>query len=110
MVEQNIVVVGIDLSMDLGMVINNKIENVKTTDSPLMVRSDRLSSGERNNEASVSSIEKNDETAMYTSDEAAKPTEDKKQLTDAKAWIQNSLMTVVGFGVLAYLQTLEGSA
>ena len=36
--------------------------------------------------------------------------EDRKQLTEVKAWIQNSLMTVVGLGVLAYLQTLEGSA
>ena len=34
----------------------------------------------------------------------------KQQLSDAKAWIQNSLITVVGFGVLAYLQTLEASA
>ena len=34
----------------------------------------------------------------------------KQQLADAKAWIQNSLITVVGFGVLAYLQTLEASA
>ena len=31
----------------------------------------------------------------------------KQQLAEAKAWIQNSLITVVGFGVLAYLQTLE---
>ena len=36
--------------------------------------------------------------------------EDRKQVTEVKAWIQNSLMTVVGLGVLAYLQTLEGSA
>ena len=34
----------------------------------------------------------------------------KQQLSDAKAWIQNSLITVVGFGVLAYLQSLEASA
>ena len=34
----------------------------------------------------------------------------KQELSDAKAWIQNSLITVVGFGVLAYLQTLEASA
>ena len=34
----------------------------------------------------------------------------KQQLSEAKAWIQNSLITVVGFGVLAYLQTLEASA
>jgi len=34
--------------------------------------------------------------------------EDKKsQIKEAKAWIQNGLMTVVGVGVMAYLQTLE---
>merc|ERR1719461_2699008 len=34
--------------------------------------------------------------------------EDKKnQIREAKAWIQNGLMTVVGVGVMAYLQTLE---
>ena len=32
-----------------------------------------------------------------------------QMLKDGKAWIQNTLMTVVGFGVLAYLQTLETS-
>ena len=43
--------------------------------------------------------------------EAGRETGGKKQeLSDAKAWIQNSLITVVGFGVLAYLQTLEASA
>ena len=36
--------------------------------------------------------------------------EERQQLIrDSKAWIQNSLMTVVGVGVLAYLQTLESS-
>jgi len=33
--------------------------------------------------------------------------EHKQQIKDAKAWIQNGLMTVVGVGVMAYLQTLE---
>ena len=32
-----------------------------------------------------------------------------QMLKDGKAWIQNTLLTVVGFGVLAYLQTLETS-
>merc|ERR1719461_2303522 len=37
-----------------------------------------------------------------------KEIEDKKnQIREAKAWIQNGLMTVVGVGVMAYLQTLE---
>eukprot|EP00092_Neocalanus_flemingeri_P010785 GFUD01011614.1.p1 GENE.GFUD01011614.1~~GFUD01011614.1.p1 ORF type:complete len:1750 (+),score=541.73 GFUD01011614.1:94-5343(+) len=31
----------------------------------------------------------------------------KQEIRDAKAWIQNGLMTVIGFGVMAYLQTLE---
>lgn len=31
----------------------------------------------------------------------------KQQIKEAKAWIQNGLMTVVGVGVMAYLQTLE---
>jgi len=31
----------------------------------------------------------------------------KKDIRDAKAWIQNGLMSVVGFGVMVYLQTLE---
>ena len=35
--------------------------------------------------------------------------ERRQMLSDTKAWIQNSLMTVVGVGVLAYLQTLESS-
>eukprot|EP00092_Neocalanus_flemingeri_P023379 GFUD01025348.1.p1 GENE.GFUD01025348.1~~GFUD01025348.1.p1 ORF type:complete len:1584 (+),score=477.54 GFUD01025348.1:160-4911(+) len=36
--------------------------------------------------------------------------EHKQQVKDTKAWIQNGLMTVVGFGVMAYLQTLEAVA
>jgi len=36
--------------------------------------------------------------------------ERKQQVKDTKAWIQNGLMTVVGFGVMAYLQTLESVA
>ena len=35
--------------------------------------------------------------------------ERQQMLRDTKAWIHNSLMTVVGVGVLAYLQTLESS-
>merc|ERR1711879_1094143 len=31
----------------------------------------------------------------------------KEEIQEAKAWIQNGLMTVVGVGVMAYLQTLE---
>jgi len=31
----------------------------------------------------------------------------KKEIREAKGWIQNGLMTVVGFGVMVYLQTLE---
>jgi len=43
--------------------------------------------------------------------EALKEIADRKQqIRDTKAWIQNGLMTVVGFGVMAYLQTLEAVA
>jgi len=31
----------------------------------------------------------------------------KQEIREAKGWIQNGLMTVVGFGVMVYLQTLE---
>merc|ERR1711864_323 len=31
----------------------------------------------------------------------------RQKIQEAKAWIQNGLMTVVGVGVMAYLQTLE---
>jgi len=41
-------------------------------------------------------------------DEVIREIEEKKlQIREAKAWIQNGLMTVVGFGVMVYLQTLE---
>jgi len=41
-------------------------------------------------------------------DDVLREIEEKKlQIREAKAWIQNGLMTVVGFGVMAYLQTLE---
>ena len=33
----------------------------------------------------------------------------RQQLSDAKAWIHNGLMAVVGVGVLTYLQTLESA-
>jgi len=49
------------------------------------------------------------ETDVLAKKEAVlKDLEDKKsQIKEAKAWIQNGLMTVVGVGVMAYLQTLE---
>jgi len=41
-------------------------------------------------------------------EEVLRDLEDKKhQIREAKAWIQNGLMTVVGVGVMAYLQTLD---
>merc|ERR1719150_3400220 len=41
-------------------------------------------------------------------EEVLREIEEKKlQIREAKAWIQNGLMTVVGFGVMVYLQTLE---
>jgi len=33
----------------------------------------------------------------------------KQEIREAKGWIQNGLMTVVGFGVMVYLQTLESA-
>jgi len=46
--------------------------------------------------------------ALAKREEVLKELEDKKnQIKEAKAWLQNGLMTVVGVGVMAYLQTLE---
>ena len=48
-------------------------------------------------------VEEKREVALKEIDER------RQMLNDTKAWIQNGLMTVVGVGVLTYLQTLESS-
>ena len=49
-------------------------------------------------------------TIVEKKEVAMKEIDERRQIvSDTKAWIQNSLMTVVGVGVLAYLQTLESS-
>ena len=54
--------------------------------------------------------DKVDTSVVARREVALQQVDDRKQmLQDSKAWIQNSLMTVVGVGVLAYLQTLESS-
>ena len=50
-----------------------------------------------------STVEEKRELALKEIDER------RQLLNDTKAWIQNGLMTVVGVGVLTYLQTLESS-
>ena len=53
--------------------------------------------------ASPNTVEEKKEIALKEIDER------RQMLNDTKAWIQNGLMTVVGVGVLTYLQTLESS-
>ena len=51
----------------------------------------------------LNTVEEKREVALKEIDER------RQMLNDTKAWIQNGLMTVVGVGVLTYLQTLESS-
>ena len=82
--------VGVEVGVEVGMEEEKEVLNMTEDDQPVEPRQ-------------TGSVTDN----MSSHTEAG---ERKQQLSDAKAWIQNSLITVVGFGVLAYLQTLEASA
>jgi len=90
-----------DLEIDPSVVM--KMESEVVAPPVLRTMSDNVNDPPPVPHPSVAS-----QDVMVKKEEVLKDMEQHKQkIQEAKAWIQNGLMTVVGVGVMAYLQTLE---
>ena len=88
-----------DLEVETDIIINEQVEK----DEPVMLKTKSVDEIPQQPDVPIPTIVEKKEVAMKEIDER------RQIVSDTKAWIQNSLMTVVGVGVLAYLQTLESS-
>jgi len=88
-----------DLEVETDIIINEQVKKHE----PVMLKTKSVDEIPQQPDVPIPTIVEKKEVAMKEIDER------RQMVSDTKAWIQNSLMTVVGVGVLAYLQTLESS-
>ena len=91
-----------DLETETDIIIHDNME-LLDKDEPVMLKTKSVEELPQLAAVPVATVVEKKEVVLKEIDER------RQMLSDTKAWIQNSLMTVVGVGVLAYLQTLESS-